>query len=122
MRAFIDFSDRDSLWKISVAPAEAPALLNKLQAVADLDAFLDWGGGLIWAQVSGVDDGGSSIIRRTMGAEGGHATLIRGSTKQRALEPVFHPELPAVARLTERIKDAFDPKRILNPSRMFEGV
>ena len=97
-------------------------LLNKLHAVADMDAFLDWGGGLIWAQVSGMDDGGSSIIRRTMGAEGGHATLIRGSIKQRALEPVFHPELPAVARLTERIKDAFDPKRILNPGRMFEGV
>ncbi len=122
VRAFIDFGDRDALWKISVAPAEAQALLNKLHAVADMDAFLDWGGGLIWAQVSGMDDGGSSIIRRTMGAKGGHATLIRGSIKQRALEPVFHPELPAVARLTERIKDAFDPKRILNPGRMFEGV
>ena len=53
VRAFIDFGDRDALWKISVAPAEALALLNKLHAVADMDAFLDWGGGLIWAQVSG---------------------------------------------------------------------
>jgi len=32
--------------------------------------------------------------------------------------PRFQPEAPALAALSARVKDAFDPERILNPGRM----
>jgi glycolate oxidase FAD binding subunit len=35
---------------------------------------------------------------------------------------VFQPEPPALAAVTARVKHAFDPLGILNPSRMVDGV
>jgi glycolate oxidase FAD binding subunit len=31
---------------------------------------------------------------------------------------VFHPQTPAVAAAAARLRDAFDPRGILNPGRM----
>jgi glycolate oxidase FAD binding subunit len=52
----------------------------------------------------------------------GHATLIRASAALRASAAVFEPLEPDLAALTRRIKESFDPKRILNPGRMYAGV
>jgi glycolate oxidase FAD binding subunit len=35
---------------------------------------------------------------------------------------VFEPQPPALAALTKRVKDSFDPTGILNPGRMWAGV
>ena len=110
------------VWRISLPPAFAPRLLDSLHAALDMDAFLDWGGGLIWARVTGMNDAGSYVIRRALSAIGGHATLIRADTDTRASIPVFQPETRGVERLTRNIKEAFDPEGILNPGRMYEGV
>ena len=115
-------SGDDAIWRISVPPAEAPGLLGRLHAGLEMDAFLDWGGGLIWARVTGMVDAGSYVIRRAMVFTGGHALLVRARDDQRAVEPVFHPETAGVERLTRNIKEAFDPERILNPGRMFDGI
>jgi glycolate oxidase FAD binding subunit len=47
--------------------------------------------------------------------------LIKGSPELRRSVPVFEPQLPALAALVRRIKESFDPRRILNPGRMVEG-
>jgi glycolate oxidase FAD binding subunit len=52
----------------------------------------------------------------------GHATLIRGSPGLRAAVPVFEPQPAGLARLSARVKAGFDPRHILNPGRMVEGV
>jgi glycolate oxidase FAD binding subunit len=62
------------------------------------------------------------VIRQAMVSTGGHALLVRARDDQRAVEPVFHPETAGVERLTRNIKEAFDPERILNPGRMFDGI
>ena len=65
------------------------------------------------------------MIRDTIrGADGrgtGHATLIKGSPELRRSVPVFEPQSPPLAALTSRIKDGFDPRRILNPGRIVDG-
>ena len=38
------------------------------------------------------------------------------------LTDLFDPQEPAVAALTKRIKEGFDPAGILNPGRMWAGV
>jgi glycolate oxidase FAD binding subunit len=35
---------------------------------------------------------------------------------------VFEPETGALAALTKRVKESFDPKRVLNPGRRWAGV
>ena len=66
-------------------------------------------------------DGGAAALRAALAGPGGHATLVRGSPALRAAVPVFEPQAPALARLSARVKDSFDPQRILNPGRMYAG-
>ena len=95
------------------------------QAIARaLDAvwFLDWGGGLFWVAAIEPGDGGAATIR----ARGRRARRPcdpgRGSPALRAAVPVFEPQPAPLAALSRRVKEGFDPRRILNPGRMVEGV
>lgn len=114
--------DAATIWRISIPPASAPRLLDALRATIEMEAFLDWGGGLVWVRVDHMSDAGSYAIRRALGPIGGHATLIRADADTRTSIPVFHPETAGVERLSRNIKDAFDPEGILNPGRMYESV
>jgi len=57
-----------------------------------------------------------------MAAIGGHATLVRAPAAMRAAVDVFEPQSPAVAAVSKRVKESFDPKGVLNPGRMWAGV
>jgi glycolate oxidase FAD binding subunit len=120
----IDTSDR-IVWRISVAPSRGAELGEALAHRLDTRWYLDWGGGLVWAAVAGVDDGGAAVIRAAIrGVDGrgtGHATLIKGPPALRQAVPVFEPPPVAMAALAARIKEGFDPRRILNPGRIVEG-
>jgi glycolate oxidase FAD binding subunit len=55
-------------------------------------------------------------------AFGGHATLVRGPPALRAGLDVFEPQEAGLAALTKRVKESFDPNRVLNPGRMWAQV
>ncbi len=69
-----------------------------------------------------AQDAGAGPVRAALGADGGHAMLVRAPEELRAAVPVFQPQDPAKAALTTRVKDGFDPNRVLNPGRMYAGV
>ena len=106
----LPFFTRDGppLWRVS-APPGAAAL-----DVAG-DCLIDWGGALRWLRT----DAPAAEVRAAAERAGGHATLFRGGDRTGA---VFHPPAPAVLKLHQRIKAAFDPAGILNPGRMYEGI
>ncbi len=110
-----------AVWRISTSPKHAGRFVGSLQAEGDFRAFYDWGGGLVWLETVAERDAGEAIIRRALDAIGGHATLIRAPATLRAAIPVFQPQPPALAALTERFRHQFDPHRILNPGRMHGG-
>ena len=111
------------LWRVSVPPQDGARLIAAVARELDAEYFYDWGGGLIWlAPAAPGEDAGAARIRAALGENGGHATLIRAPAEVRAAVPVFQPQDPAKAALTERIKDGFDPKRVLNPGRMYADV
>ena len=61
----------------------------------------------------------ADIVRELVRAHGGgQATLVRAAPAIRASEPVFEPQPAALAALSARLKEQFDPKNILNPGRM----
>jgi glycolate oxidase FAD binding subunit len=85
--------------------------------------WYDWAGGLVWLGLSpGEPDGGAARLRAAVAAVGGHATLVRADGALRRAVPVFQAQPPALAALSARIKQSFDPRRILNRGRMYEAL
>jgi glycolate oxidase FAD binding subunit len=101
-----------AIWRLSVAPARAPAILAEMKAGLNFEHFLDWGGGLIWVATRQMN--AHDAIRGAIPQGEGHATLIRGGSDA----PAFHPQPEPVAALSRRLREQFDPSGILNPGRM----
>jgi len=110
--------DTRAVWKLSVAPTAGPKIVASLAAVDGVDAFLDWGGGLVWLALPEAEDAGLTTVRAAIPEGGGHATLLRASVALRGRVEVFQPLAAGRAALTRRVKAAFDPKGILNPGRI----
>jgi glycolate oxidase FAD binding subunit len=106
------------VWRIVCPPASGGALGQTLARETGGEVIYDWGGGLIWATLPPKPDGGATLLRQRVAAVGGHATLFRGSEQMRRDIDVFHPQPPGLASLSERIRNGFDPKRILNRGRL----
>ena len=113
--------DGRAVWRVSVAPSRGAGLAETVARRVDAAWFLDWGGGLVWLAVPEADDGGAAVIRAAVGGDG-HATLVKGSSGLRRQVPVFEPQPASLATLTRRVKEGFDPRHILNPGRMVDGV
>ena len=111
---------RHPLWRISVAPSAAPGIIRTLRDTLDIRYLFDWAGGLIWLEVPPSHEASEALVRASFTA--GHATLIRAPESTRAAVDVFQPQAAALAALSGRVKDAFDPRHILNPGRMYRGI
>ena len=102
------FAGPKPLWRLSVPSATPPIDLP--------GAFLiDWGGAQRWVRTAAT----APVIRAAAERIEGHATFFRGHDGR---GEVFHPLSPALLRLHRRLKETFDPQRILNPGRMYEEL
>ncbi|WP_042695782.1 glycolate oxidase subunit GlcE [Azospirillum sp. B506] len=108
----------DQLWKLSVPPSAGPSTVEAVRRTLDVDAFYDWGGGLVW--LAAPPDSGAAI--RAALSAGGHATLVRAPESVRAATDVFQPLPEPLMALSRRVKESFDPKGILKPGRMYAGL
>jgi glycolate oxidase FAD binding subunit len=108
------------IWKISVAPTAGPKIAAAVARTRPAEALFDWSGGLVWLALDPCPGCAASLIRKAVADNGGgHATLIRAPDEQRAEIPVFEPQAGALASLSRRMKEAFDPHAILEPRRMW---
>ena len=99
--------DGPPLWRFAV-PAHVPPV--------DVpgSVLVDWGGAQRWLR----SDGPAADLRSAAEAVGGHATCFRGGDR----EQPFHPLAEGLDRLHARLKSAFDPRRILNPGRLYPEI
>lgn len=114
--------DDRPVWRLSVPPATGARVVGDITGAVKADAYFDWAGGLIWLAVPQREVAAEGAVRWAVGQHGGHATLIRAAHDLRAALPVFQPQAPAVAALSARMKQSFDPARVLNPGRMYAGI
>lgn len=94
------FTDNQPLWRISVAPSVA---------MLDLPGrwLLDWGGALRWLQSPAP----AWQIHQTVHHAGGHAYGFK------QVNPIDRMQLtPEISALQAKIKHAFDPQAIFNPT------
>lgn len=100
------FSGERPLWRVAVAPATPPLDI-------DGETAIDWGGAQRWLRTQ-TDE---KTLRDAVAAVGGHATCYRGNSETR-----FHPLPDALMALQQRLKNALDPKGILNPGRIYPAL
>ena len=110
------------IWRISVPPSESAVVMARIRSTVETRYYCDWGGGLLWLAVPPDPEAHGQVIRGAISSGSGHATLIRAPANVRRSVPVFQPQPKALAELTRRVKTSFDPERVLNRSRMYEGV
>ena len=100
------FSDKGTtLWRLSL-PSHSP--LTEI----DGEQLIEWSGSQRWL----ASNASVETIREQALAQNGHATVFRA---QQSHDIPFQPLTPALLKLHTRLKDAFDPKRILNPGKMY---
>jgi glycolate oxidase FAD binding subunit len=116
---FADGTQR-AVWRISVAPTDGPKIGAALIAATRADVFYDWAGGLVWVELPTAIAEEAAVRAAVAGR--GHALLVRAEPAVRASAHVFEPTDPAIAALSRRLKESFDPKGILNPGRMYAGI
>jgi glycolate oxidase FAD binding subunit len=98
------------LWKLSCPPSEGSAVVAAIRSsLPDARAQYDWSGGLIWLTTR---EPSADIVRHALRGAGGHATLMRAPQSVRASVPVFHPQADALAALSKRVKESFDPRSV----------
>jgi glycolate oxidase FAD binding subunit len=97
-----------AVWRLSVPSTTGAIILRGEQ-------LIEWGGAQRWLRAE-TDPQTARAIRSTVTAVGGHATLFRGGDKSVG---VFQPLAPALAKIHQRLKTAFDPSHIFNPGRMY---
>ena len=114
--------DARALWRISLPPTAGARLISTVRETLVSEAYFDWAGGLVWLAVAAGEDAGAAAVRSAVAALGGHATLLRASSDIRTVVPVFQPPTPAIAALSARLKESFDPTGVLNPGRMYADV
>ncbi|WP_374584759.1 glycolate oxidase subunit GlcE [Pseudoduganella sp.] len=104
------FAAPGEMWRLSLPSAASALVLRGEQ-------LIEWGGAQRWLR---VEQGVAADIRRVVAAAGGHAARYRaGGAALGAGSGAFHPLAPAVARIHERLRAAFDPAGIFNRGRMY---
>lgn len=102
------FSSSKPLWRLSLASNTPPLKLEGKW-------LYEWNGAQRWL----VSDTPADQVRKAVEHTGGHATLYRYQQNE---QDVFHPLPDSLMKLHRNLKQAFDPKGIFNPGRMYRGI
>ena len=111
---------KKNLFKIVLPASETFEVINKLK-VFEIKYFVDWGGSLIWVQLDDISTKTFKNIKEIVKSSSGYMTVIKIEENLKALVDVFTID-PIKYKITEQIKKSFDPKRILNPGKMYSGI
>jgi glycolate oxidase FAD binding subunit len=111
---------KKNLFKIVLPASETFEVINKLK-IFEIKYFVDWGGSLIWVQLDDISTKTFKNIKEIVKSSSGYMTVIKIEENLKALVDVFTID-PIKYKITEKIKKSFDPKRILNPGKMYSGI
>lgn len=112
--AALDAAGRPVLWRTSAPPSYGARLLSGIAALNGV-ALLDWAGGLCWARTP--KEAPAEAVRQLAEEAGGHAMLVDAPDDIRTAIPALHPEPPALAALSRRVREAFDPAGVFETGR-----
>ena len=112
-------SSKNSIIRIVIPPSECVNLLYQFSN--KFKYYLDWGGALMWMEAFELSEQMYESIRRKTVKLGGYVTMIKNSDYLPFVEDVFTINRD-LFNISQNIKISFDPKRILNPGKMYTGI
>jgi glycolate oxidase FAD binding subunit len=110
---------KNNIFRIVIPPSECIKLVYELPN--KFKYFLDWGGSVIWMEACELSDQKFESIRRKVVMHGGHVSMIKNSSYLPYVEDTFTINKERF-NISQNIKKSFDPKRILNPDKMYTGI
>ena len=105
--------------RIVIPPSECTKIIYELPD--KFKFFLDWGGALIWMEACDLSEQQFESIRKKIVKHGGYISMIKNSDNLPYVEDVFTINKD-LFNISQSIKKSFDPKRILNPGKMYTGI
>ena len=112
-------STKNNIIRIVVPPSESVQLLYQLSN--KFKYYLDWGGALIWVEACDLTEKIYDAIRKKVIKHGGYMSMIKYSDYLPFVEEVFTINRDRF-NISQSVKKSFDPKRILNPGKMYTGI
>jgi len=112
-------SSKNSILRIVIPPSECAQLVYQLSN--KFKYYLDWGGALMWMEAFELSEEMFESIRKKVIKLGGYVTMIKNSDYLPYVEEVFTINRDRF-NISQNIKKSFDPKRILNPGKMYTGI
>jgi len=110
---------KNNILRIVIPPASCTQLVYQLPK--NFKYFLDWGGALIWVEACELTEQMFNSLRKRVVKHGGYVSMIKNSDYLPYVEDVFTIDRNRFS-ISESIKKSFDPKRILNPGKMYTGI
>ena len=109
----------NNIFRIVIPPSECIKTIYEIPR--NFKYFLDWGGALIWIEACDLSEQQFESIRKKVIRHGGYISMIKYSDYLPYVEDVF--TINSVRfNISQSIKKSFDPKRILNPGKMYTGI
>ena len=112
-------SSKNSILRIVIPPSECAKLIYQFSN--KFKYYLDWGGALMWMEAFELSEEMFESIRKKVVKVGGYVTMIKNSDYLPYVEDVFTINRERF-NISQNIKKSFDPKRILNPGKMYTGI
>ena len=113
------YSSKNSILRIVIPPSECVNLVYQFSN--KFKYYIDWGGALMWLEAFELSEEMFESIRRKVVKIGGYVTMIKNSDYLPYVEEVFTINRDRF-NISQNIKKSFDPKRILNPGKMYTGI
>ncbi len=112
-------NSKNNIIRIVIPPSECVNLIYQFSS--KFKYYLDLGGALMWLEVFELSEEMFESIRRKVVKRGGYVTMIKNSNYLPYVEDVFTISSERF-NISQNIKKSFDPKRILNPGKMYTGI
>ena len=112
-------NSKNSILRIVIPPSECVKLVYQFSN--KYKYYLDWGGALMWMEAFELSEEMFESIRKKVVKLGGYITMIKNSNYLPYVEDVFTINRDRF-NISQNIKKSFDPKRILNPGKMYTGI
>ena len=110
---------KNNILRIVIPPSECVQLVYQFSN--RFKYYLDWGGALMWMEAFELSEEMFESIRKKVVKHGGYVTMIKNSNYLPYVEDVFTINKDRF-NISQNIKKSFDPKRILNPGKMYTGI
>jgi len=110
---------KNNIIRIVIPPSQCVQLINQLSN--KFKYYLDWGGALMWVETCELTEELFESIKKKVIKHGGYVSMIKHSDFLPYVDEVFTINKGRFI-ISQNIKKSFDPKRILNPGKMYTGI